>query len=429
MKYNRFEGSRLEFKEKHTPTMLKTVSAFANYEGGTIIVGISDDGEIIGVEESKKIRESIEQAINDSIEPRPNFALKEEFIENKTLVVIEVYPGDNPPYMYKSETFKRSDTSTVKVDRNELIRLNLKGKNVSYDSMVSPNQHLTFRTLENEFLKRNETLKITKDVLITLRLLSNSTYNIAGLLISDDNDLDTSSVDLVLFGNSTNVIIDRVAVEKASILTQLNEANLFFNKHYPKLEVIEDRVRVHKSQIPDLAFREAIANAIIHRDYLQAGSIKVACYDNRIEITSLGGLVEGMSESAFYNDNLSILRNPIIAQVFRRLGLIEAFGTGIGKIINTYKNSSHEPVFIIEPNFIKIILPNMLYDDTKLSNEEKILNHLSIYPSITRNKTESILNISKDRAHTLLSRMVEDGQLKIIKQGPNSFYEVKKPFF
>lgn len=426
MKYELKENSQLELKEKLTDTFLKTVSAFSNYDGGVIVFGIEDKtSKITGIKNPQKFRLQVEQKINDSIVPRPKYKLEEEFRGGETLVKVKVLKGENPPYMYKSETYQRIDTSTVKVDRNELIRLTLWGQDKTYDSMPSPNQKLTFTTLENEFLNMGDDIKITIDVLKTLNLYQKESFNIAALLISDENDLDTSEIGMVKFKNGTSIIEDRKTIKKCSIINQFNEANIFFNKHCPPIEISEKIRRVKKAPIPTIAFRETLANAIVHRDYLIKGMIQVAYYDNRIEIISWGGLVKDMSEEAFYNDNLSILRNPIIAQVFRRLGLIEAFGTGIKKIIKSYEETQFRPAFVIKDKYIKVVLPNIYFDDSKFKEEEKIINYLQINQKITRLEVEKILNVSKDKAYAILNQMVKNEKILLIEQGPSSFYELK----
>ncbi len=289
-----------------------------------------------------------------------------------------------------------------------MIRLTLWGQDKTYDSMPSFNQKLTFTMLENEFLNMGEDIKITLDVLKTLNLYQKEAFNIAALLISDENDLETSEIDMVKFKSGTSIIEDRKTIKKCSIINQFNEANIFFNKHCSPVEVLEKIRRVKKTPIPLVAFREALANAIVHRDYLIKGTIQVAYYDNRIEIISWGGLVKDMSEEAFYNDNLSILRNPIVAQVFRRLGLIEAFGTGVRKIIKSYEETQFIPAFVIEDKYIKVVLPNIYFDDSKFKEEEKIINYLQINQKITRIEMEKILNVSRDKAYSILNKMVKN---------------------
>lgn len=148
------EKYNIEFKEDVTRTFLKTVSAFANYTNGEIIFGINDvSKEIIGIDQPNEIKLKIENMINDSIVPSPRYSIENEIRENKTLLILKVNKGENTPYLYKNKAYIRNDTSTVEVDRNQLMDLLLKGKNIDYEDLESQNQNLTFNYLEQSLKK------------------------------------------------------------------------------------------------------------------------------------------------------------------------------------------------------------------------------------------------------------------------------------
>ena len=138
------ENRHLEFKEMITNTFLKTVSAFANYEGGVIIFGADDNGNFSGIENPESVCLDIENRIKDSIIPQPEYTLD---IGEKNTIELTVFSGDKTPYMYKSKAYKRNDTATVEVDRAELTRLILAGSNRHYEELPAENQKLTFRQL------------------------------------------------------------------------------------------------------------------------------------------------------------------------------------------------------------------------------------------------------------------------------------------
>ena len=215
------ETKNIEFKESITNTFLKTVSAFANYEGGDIYFGIEDSGKIIGLEDVKSSCLDIENKINDSITPQPDYTL--EVLNNDSVVKLTVKSGLQKPYLYKSKAYKRNDTATIEVDTVELTRLVLEGKNISFEELASKDQNLLFNVLEKklkEFLNLNS---LSQDILKTLNLYNNSIgYNNAAALLADHNDFP--GIDLVKFGANINIIQRRVTIDRRSVLQVYDEA-------------------------------------------------------------------------------------------------------------------------------------------------------------------------------------------------------------
>ena len=159
------ESKTLEYKERITNTFLKTVSAFANYDGGTIVFGISDDGTTVGFEHLDQTRLEIENKINDSIVPQPAYSIS---VNNREKTIsLHVESGVYGPYLYRSKAYKRNDTATVEVDEIELTRLILKGKHMSYEELPSEQQDLTFSILEKELIEQRDLQKFDLDILKT----------------------------------------------------------------------------------------------------------------------------------------------------------------------------------------------------------------------------------------------------------------------
>jgi ATP-dependent DNA helicase RecG len=417
-----YENKNLEFKIKYSDSILKTISAFSNYDGGKILIGVDDDGNYIGVENFKEEKLKIENKINDSIEPRPNYEINLVKKENKYIIEIVVYPDDNTPYLYQGKAYQRKDTSTIPVDQIGLINLSLKGKNLSYDQLPSSDANFKFNILEDYFNKVKDE-KIGKAVLKTLGLINNSNdYTKAAELLSDENYNLASGIDIVKFGKSTSEFVDRKIVDKVSLLKQYEEGLFMFKKHYPEIEVVEGFNRVKKASIPYEAFREALANAIVHRDYLINSHVKVSMFDNRIEIVSPGGLPAGIDEHNYLNSHLSIPRNIIIAQVFFVLEIIEKFGTGIRRIKKAYEQYHLKPKYQIDKNFIKVVLPNLLFDDSDMIPEKRIMNFLEMQLEITRQDVEKILNVNKSKALELLNNLVDKGLIRSNGSGRSSSY-------
>lgn len=399
------ESRILEFKENITSSFLKTICAYSNYDGGRIIFGINDNGEIVGLSDNlDNICLDLENQINDSIKPNPNY----EFIkdEKKNIITLLVYPGNNKPYYYKGKTYKRNDTSTIEVDLNELKRLILESENLNYEDIISKEKNLTFNVLESKLKEVLEIKNFDDDTLKTLKLMSvDNKYNMAAELLSDQNK--HMGIDIVKFGENISIFKDRRTFNLCSILKMYDDALNMFKQYYTYEEVIGSK-RIKKELVPEEAFRETIANALVHRTWDVEANIKVSMYDDYIEVTSIGGLPKGMTKEMYLGGNLSIVRNPIIANVFYRLNLIEQFGTGIKRIEFSYKESKNKPIFKIEDNFISVRLPVFKLELNLTEDEEQIYNLIS---SRRKSSSEIILNSNFGRTKTIaiLNKLLSKG--------------------
>ena len=328
----------LEFKETITNTFLKTVSAFSNYNGGTILFGVDDNGNVKGLPDVKQACLDIENKINDSISPQPNYTL--EIQNNDQTIKLTVKSGLQKPYLYKSKAYKRNDTATIEVDTLEFSRLVLDGKNISFEELPCKDQELSFKILQCK-LKENIYIEtFNQDTLKTLNLYDNiNGYNNAAGLLADKNHF--SGIDIVKFGENISIIQKRVTFEHISVLEIYEKALAVFRDYY-QYEVIQGADRKMVEKIPEAAFREAIANALIHRVWDINSHIRVSMFDDRIEVVSPGGLPAGITAEEYLSGKLSILRNRNLANVFYRLGLVEIFGTGITRIKQLYVNLTED---------------------------------------------------------------------------------------
>ncbi|HHU55424.1 MAG TPA: AAA family ATPase [Acholeplasmataceae bacterium] len=301
------------------------------------------------------------------------------------------------------------------------MKLSLKGKNLTYDQLPSNSNKLSFYYLENRFKRVKNIKNFNNDILVTLGLIANDKYTIAAELLSDENSMNSSGIDIVRFGKSISQFLERKTIKNESLLKQLDETLHFFEKNYPKIEVVEGFNRVKKSPIPFEAFREALANAIVHRDYSINSLIKISMYDNRVEIVSPGGLPEGLCD---LRDYLSIPRNIIVAQIFFMLGIIEKFGTGIKRIRDAYKSHFLKPKFDIKENMIRVVLPNMLFDDSNMLPEIRIMNLIEMQLEIRRIDVEKKLNVNKSKAIELLKKLVDKNLITTKGNGRNQVYVI-----
>ena len=411
----------LEFKETITNTFLKTVSAFSNYDGGEILFGVDDDGNIKGLSNAKQACLDIENKINDSISPQPNYTL--EIQNNGQTIKLSVKSGLQKPYLYKSKAYKRNDTSTIEVDTLEFSRLVLEGKNIRFEELPCKDQKLSFEILQSNLKEKIQIETFNKDTLKTLNLYDdvNGFNNAAGLL-ADKNHFP--GIDIVKFGENISIIQKRITFENTSVLDIYEKALSVFRDYY-QYEVIQGADRKMVEKIPEAAFREAIANTLIHRVWDVDSQIRVSMFDDRIEVVSPGGLPSGITEDEYLSGKLSVLRNRNLANVFYRLGFVEIFGTGITRIKQIYSEASVKPSFEVSENAIQIVLP-IYEENANLTEDEKV-----VYKLLSRNMLKSMSEIApyisfgKSKTTKLLKDMEQKGVITIEGKGKGTKYRIK----
>lgn len=413
------ESSNLEFKEKNTKSFLKTVSAFSNYNGGKIIFGIDDKGVTIGLDNPEQTALDIENMINDSISPNPNFKLEID-LDNK-LIILNVSEGKHKPYYYSNKAYVRHGTSTVELDRLELNALILEGSNQTYDALESLKEDLNFDYLGIKLKKANVVDELSMDILRTLELYNNkfSAYTVAGELFSDNNDI--ASVDIARFGNSTDIILERVEPNSKSILEQFDQAIKLYKSNY-QFEKIEGTYRNKHELIPEEAFREALANSLVHRRLDMSANSQIAMYPDRIELTSPGGLPPGLTEDDYLNGQITVIRNPIVANLFYRLDIIEKFGTGIKRIKDAYQETYTSPIFKITENFITVVLP--VIGQSNLTEDEKLLFELISLGVDTTSGLAKSTGFGRSKVVSIINDLIEKNLIKRLGAGRSTHYIV-----
>ena len=411
----------LEFKETITNTFLKTVSAFSNYNGGTILFGVDDDGNVKGLSDVKQACLDIENKINDSISPQPNYTL--EIQNDDQTIKLTVKGGLQKPYLYKAKAYKRNDTATIEVDTLEFSRLVLEGKNISFEELPCKDQKLSFEILHRKLKENIQIETFNLDTLKTLNLYDNvKGFNNAAGLLADKNHFP--GIDIVKFGENISIIQKRETFENISVLDAYEKALTVFRDYY-QYEVIKGVERKIIEKIPEAVFREAIANALIHRVWDIDSHIRVSLFDDRIEIVSPGGLPVGITAEEYLSGKLSVLRNRNLANVFYRLRLVEIFGTGIIRIKQLYAESLRKPDFEVSENAIKIVLP-IFETNVNLTEDEKV-----IYKFLSKTMLKPISEIApyvpfgKSKTTHLLKTMGEKGVVAVEGKGRGTKYIIK----
>ena len=394
---------------------MKTVSAFSNYNGGTILFGVDDDGNVKGLSDVKQACLDIENKINDSVSPQPNYTL--EIQNNDQTIKLTIKSGLQKPYLYKSKAYKRNDIATIEVDTLEFSRLVLDGKNIGFEELPCKDQELSFEILHHKLKENIHIETFNKDTLKTLNLYDNGNgYNNAAGLLADKNHF--SGIDIVKFGENISIIQKRVTFEHISVLEEYEKALAVYRDYY-QYEVIQGADRKVMEKIPEAAFREVIANALIHRVWDVNSHIRVSLFEDRIEIVFPGGLPAGITEEEYLSGKLSVLRNRNLANVFYRLGFVEIFGTGITRIKQLYAESLIKPDFEMSENAIKIVLP-VLETNADLTEDEKVIykflsktmlkpiSEIAPYVPFGKSKTTQLLKAMGKKAWLQLKEKAEE---------------------
>ena len=430
------EDQESELKVELTKDIKKEVVAFANSNDGTIYIGIDDNGNIIGLKNAEKDLEALSGMIREGICSDLILYTKIyiENIENKDIIIVKVSEAPNKPYyladkgLKPSGVYLRHGNSSVQASEEVIKKMLIESNSNTFENNISNIQDLHFEYMSNVF--KNHKIEINKNKFKTLNIINmDNKYTNLGLLLSDECPY---SIKCAIF-NGKNKLEFRDRKEfKGSVLKQVNEAFEYldmYNKTKGKIVGLE---RIDTKDYPDYAIRESLLNAVIHRDYNFTGSILISLFDDHFEITSLGGLVKGLNIEEIYS-GVSESRNPNLANIFYRLKYVESFGTGIGRILESYEYQSKKPLFLCTENVFKVTLYNINYietDDmkilpTSLTQEEQILEYLKKNNKINRQIVEALLNVSKTRANDILNKMIDNNALIQIGNGKNIYYMIK----
>ncbi len=414
------ENKCLEFKSTVTNTFLKTVSAYSNFGDGEILFGVNDDGTICGIENAEQVCLDIENRINDSISPKPDFEL--EIDSTESMIRLVVREGKYKPYLYKGKAYRRSDSATIEVDQAELKNLVLEGSNLSFEEIDSGEDDLLFEELTSKLKEKLELSVVSEDVLRTLGFFTkNRKYNNAAALLADKNSF--YGIDIARFGNSINEIMDREIICGVSILKQYDTAIHMIQRYY-QYEEISGIERKTVQLIPENAYREAVANALIHRDWSMNAHIRIAMFPDRIEIKSPGGLPKGLTAREYENGEISCLRNPILGNVFFRLKYIEMFGTGVTRIKYAYNDARIKPKFAITDNVISVVLPVLSNKYNVSNDEEKIIKALENGMQLSSSELVKITGFTKSKTLRLVEALKEKDYVRVFGKGRGTKYSL-----
>ncbi len=436
------ESTRTEFKELDRikgclpSSVPKEIVAFANTEGGDLYIGIRDDGTIIGIDDADDVMTRISNVAHDSILPNilPFIQIQPIEIEGKQVIKASVSVGTERPYYLSKEgltprgVYVRVGTACMPLSENGIREMIMETSGKSYEVCRSMNQELTFNSIKEEMISRN--IEFGKVQMKSLKMIgSDGLYTNLGLLLSDQCPY---TIKVAVFQDDDGTIFRDRTESSGSLLKQIDDIYKFIDIHNQTKANFSGLYRTDVRDYPEAALREALLNAVVHRDYVLSGSTIINIYKDHIEFISLGGLARGLSlESVLMG--VSQTRNPNLAAIFYRLGIIESFGTGIRRIINLYKGFDRQPIFKdVEGAFIVTLFNrNEPYDNKaelkSLENKEEdveasILEKANIQGHITRNEIEELFGFGTTKAYCLLKALCDKGLLVQRKNGKMTAY-------
>lgn len=437
------ENETVELKSIVVDDIKKEIIAFANSDGGTLYIGIRDDGEVVGLNDPDGTALQVSNMVRDSIKPDVTMFLHYKTIEEagKKIIEINVQRGTDRPYylakkgMHPEGVYVRQGYSAVPATDTAIRRMIKETDGDRFETMRCLEQELTFEATEKEFQFRNE--EFGPQQMRTLKLVDNDgLYSNLALLLSDQNPY---TIKVAVFQGTTQMIFKDRREFGGSLMKQMNEVYEYIDFRNQTRATIEKLSRIDVRDYPVIAVREALLNLIVHRDYSFSASALISIYDDRIELVSIGGLMPGIDLEDVLA-GLSVCRNQNLANVFYRLHLIEAYGTGLTKILEAYEGASEKPVISTTKNSFKIALPNVnaKYEVKTVPasienippvpaskadrNEQRILIYVREHGAITRPEVEELLGISASTASRLIKKMVWSGLLVQDGKARNSRY-------
>lgn len=434
------ETETIELKALVQDDIKKEIIAFANCNGGVVYVGVADDGTVSGVENADECALQISNMIRDAVKPDVTMFIHYETVDcaGKAVVAVTVQRGTNRPYYLAKKglrpegVYVRQGYSAVPATDTAIRQMIKETDGDSFEDMRSVEQALTFEAAKKEFEARK--VAFGKPQMHTLKIISaDGLYTNLGLLLSEQCPYTVKAA--VFESTDQDVFKDRREFS-GSLMRQLNEIYDYIDFHNRTHAAFHKLLRIDTRDYPEVAVREALLNSLIHRDYSFRASTLISIYDDRMEFVSIGGLLPGLELDDLML-GISACRNPHLANVFYRLRLIEAYGTGIKKIMSAYEGAQAQPQITATNNAFKIVLPNLnaavkaekepeAAEKAKAadldSNEAKILKFLAEYGTITRKETQILLKVSQSTSGRILKAMVDSGQIIQLAGGRSTKY-------
>lgn len=467
MKLEQLIGEATEYDKKamlevkKPKSWLKSVSAFANGVGGVLIFGIADNDSVVGIDDVKKAMEVISEQIKVKMDPAPEVLLKAHLIDSKEIITLEVYRGEETPYYYVGEgnytAYVRIGNESVMATATDLKRLVLRGKNKTYDSLVTDYSFddYSFSKLKAAYYKKTKKSMEMKDfesfgIVDKSGMLTN-----AGALLADESPIYCSRLFCTRWNgiDKASGVIDALDDEEytGSLILLLEEGMSFARRNSKKMWRKESDRRVEYPEYPERSIFEGLVNGLVHRDYLDMGSeVHIDIFDDRLEIYSPGGMYDGTLIQDRDIDNVpSKRRNPVVADIFSRLDYMERRGSGFKKIMQAYEvepnyTEDKKPVFYSNATEFRVILKNLNFTDEVLGEENEVLDEvlnevldsrrtemeikvikaILVSPRIKQKELAEQIGISVSTIQRIVKKLVKEGKIVRVDGKRDGYWKI-----
>ena len=434
-----YESERIEYKSQMIEDLYREVIAFANSDGGVIYIGIDDQGNLTGIDNVDETYTRITNGIRDAIAPDVTMFVRYILQDNK-IIQIEVGEGSYKPYYLKSKGMKpngvyvRHGASSVQTSPDQIRKMIKESDGDNFEASRCMEQELTFHAAETAFKQYGVEFSVEK--YRALGITKNDVFTNLALLLSDQCH---HTIKVAVFKDEFCTEFRDSKEFGGSVFKQFEDVVNYLALCNKTVSTIKGLVRTDKQDYPNEVIREALLNALVHRDYSFSGSIIINVNDSKMEFISLGGLLPGLSTEDI-RIGVSQPRNKKLAEVFHRLRLIESYGTGIRRIFKLYENCPVQPSIEATTNAFRIVLPNMNATDT--ANEDTpattgkstvaitpqmktVMDYLAKYDEMTDEDLQELLNIKNTRAYQIARQMHENELIDIIGRGASKKYKLK----
>lgn len=438
------ESGIVEFKEAFDRETVEAIGAFANTKGGVVIIGVSDKGKIKGVSIGKATLSGWTNQISQSAEPRVIPEIEQVKIEGKEIAIIRIKEYPIKPISIKGKCFRRVGNSNRAMTAQEISEMHLHSIGSSWDAFPAQNKTIADIDLKKvaRYIKEanaNGRRKIEdepKDVLHKLEFIRDKKAAWAAILVfgkEPQRPLSQSAVHCGRFKIDKTQILDDLMIE-TDLIGQVDEVIKFITRHISVRYEFEGKPKRKEIwEYPLEALREAVINAVVHRDYSISSNVQVEIYDDRIEIWNPGGLLPGITvEDLYKKEHKSVTRNKLIAQIFYDIGYIEKYGSGTIKIIDLCKqNGLPSPEFKEVFGGFSVIFRKDIYTEEYLHslnlNERQIKAVMFVKEKkkITNREYQKLSACSRNTATNELRVLVQKGIIKESgKKGAGAFYVI-----
>lgn len=438
------ESEEIEFKESfHSfQEISKLICSFSNTVGGIILLGVKDNGDIKGLPKDMDSLQKKIASANSNIHPSPMINVELKEIKNKRIVLIIVHKADSSVFhSFEGVIYVRIGSTTQKLEGNSIVQFLKDRQILLFEQQIEPSaseQDLDKNKIQSYLFKRNQKIELNEknleNFLLNKKLASfqnGMKIKNIGLLFFAKNIQEFypyAQIKLVRFDGNEAVDVISYEEAKGSLVEMIEQSINFVKRFISKEFKITGGKREEISFVPEEAIREAIINAVAHRDYFNKNEIQVSIFDDRIEFTNPGGLPEGMSEDLL--GSLSVQRNPMIYQFLKDYGYMEGLGSGISRIKNSLsKFNLKPPKFKITRDFFRLIIYNQKIKNfikglNKRQNE--ILEILKRKENLKSKEYAEIFKISIPSAVKDLNELEKKGYIKKVGKFRGVYYILKK---